>query len=123
MANSLIRSVDGAECPCPSAFTWGLQDVSDSDSGRLLDGNATMQKNRITQKRKLNLVWNGLTPEVTAQVLTMFNPEYINVTYWDSMDGAEETREFYVGDRSTPVQQWFANSKLYQQVAFNIIER
>lgn len=119
----LIKYVDGAECPCPSTFSWGLQDNSSPDSGRVQDGNDTMYKNRTSQKRKLNLSWNGKDPEITSQILTMFNPEYVNITYWDSMDGCEETREFYVGDRSTPVKQWFIGGEMYQSVSFNVVER
>ncbi len=123
MAGKLLRSVDGKACPCPSTFSWGLQDNSASDAGRVEDANDTMYKNRTSQKRKISLAWQNPTPERTASILQMFNPEYIMVTYWDAMDGKEETREFYVGDRSAPVQQWFVGGERYSQVSFNIIER
>lgn len=123
MAQNLIRLVDGVECPCPSSFTWILSDSSASDAGRVLDGNDTMYKNRTSQKRKIELKWNAKSPEVVSEILKMFNPEYIEVTYWDSMDGCEETRTFYVGDRQTPVQQWFIGGKMYSSLSLNIIER
>ena len=113
--------VDGVAVKSPSSFTWGLQDVSDSESGRTMD--AIMHKNRIAQKRKINLEWWGLRPEDAAKVLQAFNPEYIMVTYPDAMSGTDETREFYVGDRSAPVQQWFVGGKLYSKITLNIIER
>lgn len=119
----LIRYVDGQECPCPSSFNYGLMDVSSDDAGRVQDDNATMFKNRICQKRKIDLVWNGPTPEQVSKILTMFNPEYIQVTYFDAMDGIEETRTFYVGDRTAPVHHWIGNNKRYTTVSFNIIER
>lgn len=113
--------VDGVEMPCPSSFTWGLQDVSDSDAGRTLD--ALMHKNRIAQKRKLSLQWNAKDPSETAFILQAFNPEYINVTYPDALSGTDETRTFYVGDRSAPVWRWFSGKKYYESVSFDIIER
>lgn len=113
--------VDGIEMPCPSEFSWGLQDISDSDAGRTLD--STMHKNRVSQKRKISLKWNGLTPDKTSQILRAFNPEYIDVTYPDAMSGLVETRNFYVGDRSAPVWRWFAHKKIYESVSFDIIER
>lgn len=52
-----------------------------------------------------------------------FNPEYINVTYPDAMSGTDETREFYVGDRSAPMKMWTVKKKIYSQISFDIIER
>lgn len=121
---SLLVAVDGVQIPvCPSEYSWGLSDVSDSDAGRVQDGNDTMFKNRTSQKRKLTLGWQALQPEDTAKILQMFNPEYVNVTYFDSMSGGIETREFYVGDRSASVKQWFVGGRLYDKISFNIIER
>ena len=113
--------VDGVEMPCPSSFTWGLQDVSDSDAGRTLD--ALMHKNRIAQKRKIGLQWAGKNPSETSFILQAFNPEYVQVTYPDAMSGQNETRTFYVGDRSAPVWRWFHNKKIYENISFDLIER
>ena len=116
----MIR-VNGAVIKTPSSFSWGLQDVSDSASGRTQD--ALMHKNRIAQKRKIQLSWNNPTKDETAAILQAFNPEYVYVTYPDALSGAEETREFYVGDRSAPMKIWTVNNKRYSQVSFDIIER
>lgn len=114
--------VDGNAIPCPSVMNWGLQDVSAPDSGRVLDGNDTMYKNRTSQKVKLELQWNGVDPEKIQQILLAFNPEYFNVTYYDPMLG-NTTKTFYCGDRSAPVKIWWGHKKVYEQVSFNIIER
>lgn len=107
--------------PSPSAMKYGLQDVSAAQSGRTDD--AIMHKNRIGQKRKLDLEWSGLTPAQVSTVLQAFNPEYIEVEYWDALDGQYETRTFYVGDRSAPVKIWAVGRKYYEKVSFNIIEQ
>ncbi len=114
-------SVNGVKVKDPSSFTWGLQDVSDSSAGRTQD--TIMHKNRVGQKRKLSLAWNNPTKEETAAILQAFNPEYIDVTYPDSMTGQDETRTFYVGDRTAQIRAWTVNYKRYSQVAFDIIER
>ncbi|MBO5371398.1 MAG: hypothetical protein J6A75_01625 [Lachnospiraceae bacterium] len=116
-----ILLVDGKEIKDPSAFTWGLQDISDSAAGRTQD--ILMHKNRIGQKRKISLVWNGPRPKEVSEILQAFNPEYVSVTYPDAMSGKNETRTFYVGDRTAPMKTWTINNKLYTQVAFEIIER
>lgn len=113
--------VNGTAIKTPSSFSWGLQDVSDSASGRTQD--ALMHKNRVAQKRKISLAWSNPTKDETAAILQAFNPEYINVTYPDAMSGADETRTFYVGDRSAPMKMWTVNNKRYSQVSFDIIER
>lgn len=114
-------TVDGKEMPCPSVFNWGLQDISAAESGRTDD--TMMHKNRVGQKRKIGLQWNCPDRQTTARILQAFNPEYINVTYPDAMSGADETRTFYVGDRSAPVKMWWTNKKRMESVSFDIIER
>lgn len=107
----------------PYKMDWGLQDVSTGTAGRTLDANCTMHKERITQKRKLSLAWRMLDESDISAILTMFNPEYIYVRYWDAMDGKYEVRQFYVGDRSAPLK-WFKTwtGTRYEELSFDIIE-
>ena len=84
--------VDGVALPTPSTFEWGMIDVSASDSGRTQDGK--MHKNRIAQKRQIKLSWSG----------------------------TDETRTFYVGDRSAPIKIWTINNKRYETLSFDLIE-
>ena len=105
----------------PSSFSWGLQDVSAADSGRTDD--VVMHKNRVGQKRKVSLGWNGPDKAETARILQAFNPEYVDVTYPDAMSGKNETRTFYVSDRSAPMKIWTIDNKRYTSVSFDIIER
>lgn len=44
MAEAFLK-VDGVAMPCPSSFTWGLQDISASESGRTDD--TTMHKTEL----------------------------------------------------------------------------
>ena len=119
--NYTMIKVDGEWIKTPSTFNWGLQDVSGSDAGRTQD--AVMHKNRIAQKRKIDLAWANPTKEETHAILVAFNPEYVDVTYWDPLDGKNVTRTFYVGDRSAPVKTWYVGNQRYASVSFNIIER
>lgn len=113
--------VDGVEIKDPSEMTYGLQDVDSAGSGRTQDG--YMHRDRVAQKVKISLSWSMTTPEETAAILQAFDPEYINVTYPDAKLNAVVTREFYAGDKSCPVQIWTVNSKYYNKITFNIIER
>lgn len=124
MASQLLISVNGiTTLKPPSVFEWGLQDISDEDSGR--DQSGTMHKNRVASKRKISLAWNATTPEETAAILQAFYPNYIEVVYVDAMSNQIETRTFYTGDMKAPVHHWFdsSNNKYYTNVSFNIVER
>lgn len=110
--------------PDPYKLEWGLMDVSSDDAGRVMDANATMYKERLCQKRKLNLAWREITNAQASAILQAVNPEYFYVRYWDVMDNRWETREFYVGDRSAPFR-WFEilGGTRYSEVSFDLIER
>lgn len=120
MAEVMI-TVNGTPLPCPSKYTWGLQDVSAGESGRTDD--ALMHKNRVAQKRKLQVSWVGLDWQQTAQIMQAVQPEYMNVTYPDMLSGTYETRNFYVGDRTAPVRLWFTHRKMMEEISFDFIER
>ena len=121
MAETDFWEVDNVAMPCPSSFEWGLQDVSLGESGRTDD--ALMHKNRVAQKRKIAISYNGATMETCATVLQAINPEYITVKYWDVMNGQYESREFYVGDRSAPFKTFWAGNHRVERLSFDIIER
>jgi len=121
MAKEIFLVVDDDTMPCPAVCTWGLQDVSANESGRTDD--TLMHKNRVGQKRKLDLQWNAKDRNVAHIIIKAFNPEYIDVTYWDLLDGKYETRTFYAGDRSAPYKCWWDGKRIFESVSFNIIER
>ena len=121
MAGEIMITVGNVSMPTPSAFTWGLSDISASDAGRTED--TVMHKNRVGQKRTIHLEWQNKDPTTTSTILQAFNPEYVSVTYPDAMSGINETRTFYVGDRSAPVRYWWSGHKRYQLISFDIIER
>ncbi len=110
----------------PAQITWGLQDISAADAGRVQDAGNTMYKMRTSQKRKLQITWNYLTAAQASEILNAFNSEYFFVRYWDVMDNGWNIREFYAGDRSAPFK-WFGlpNNKgtRYTTLSFDIIER
>lgn len=113
--------VDGVVVKTPSAFTWGLQDVSDKAAGRTLD--AIMHKNRIARKRKLSFTWAAPTPKEASDILVAFSPEYVNITYPDTLTGKNETKRFYTGDITSPMKIWTIRNKRYEVLSFDVIER
>ena len=109
----------------PSSLTWGLQDISSADTGRTQTGKMII--NRVAQKVKLSVVFNGVTLAQSAQILTAFNPTsndnpYIRVKYPNPQTGNIEGRVFYLGDRSAPVYMYTTNKKIMQNISFDLIE-
>lgn len=114
-----LRSVDGKAVLCPSTYKWSLEDISASDAGRTED--TKMDKKRIGQIRKIELEWQNIGIADAANILTAFDPEYVNVCFLDAKSGQYVTSEFYVGNRSTPL--YSSRMGLWSNVAFNLIER
>lgn len=115
-----IININGQEFK-PSEMSIGIQSVSASDAGR--DQGGTMHVNLITRKIKIELSWWCPSREETARILTAVNDEYFPATFYNPQTNSLETRTFYVGDRSAPVQQWADQRQFYSRVSFNIIER
>lgn len=116
-----FMKVDGVTIKTPSSFKWGKQDISGPNAGRTLD--SIMHKNRVAEKRKLTLSWNGLSPEETSAVLRAFEPEYVEISYPDALGGNVQARTFYTGDMEADMYSWTVNKKIYKQIAFSVIER
>lgn len=114
-----IVSVDGVAVPCPSSYTWSLEDVSAADAGRTED--ALMHKKRVGQIVGIELAWQNITTEVASQILKAFNPEYITVSYLDPMEGGVLTTVMYVGNRTAPMYN--CRKGLWSNVSFKIIRR
>lgn len=121
MGDEIFLMVDGVEVPCPSVFAWGSQDISAAESGRTED--TIMHKNKVGEKRKIGLQWNGKDWKTTSRIMQAFHPEYVDVRYPDMLSGEYETRTFYVGDRSAPVKWWLAGNQRTESISFDIIER
>ncbi len=113
-----IQSVGGVAIPCPSKYDWKLSDVSAADAGRTED--AKMHKLRIAQKVHIELEWQNVGDAVAQAVLTAFQPEYININYYDYKSMAYLTKRFYVGDRTVSS---YNRVKHISTISFNIIEQ
>ena len=121
MNDEVIR-VDGHEFKCPSSFKWKKSDISGANSGRTNDKNATMHKNRIAKKRTLSLGWKNLSKEEIHSILSAFSPEYVDVTYWDPLEGKDVTNKFYTGDMDAEMYNWSNGRQRYSLLNFDIIE-
>lgn len=121
MPDNRLIVVNGVTLPQPYSYEWSLQDISAPNAGRTED--TLMHKDRIGQKRKLQLSWKTKDTAVTSQILTAFQPEYVSVRYFDLLENSYATRTFYVGDRQGNIKLWWVNRHLIETISFDIIER
>lgn len=112
----------------PSEVSFGIQDISDPDAGR--DASLRMWKGRLGQKMQVALAWNNPSPSETATLLTMFDEEYFFLKFTNPKTNTTITKEFYAGDRTAPIQQWFVKDpsnpdkfRTYSKVSVTCIER
>ena len=105
------------DLPCPSSYTWDLEDISESDAGRTQDG--SMHKKLLGQAVSINLAWRNISSASVSKILKAFNTEYVKVNYWDAMKGAQNTLVFYVGNRTAPMYSRRLN--LWQNLSFKLV--
>lgn len=122
--NTGMVTLNGVSVIDPSSLKWGLSDISASDAGR--DEQTIMHKMLLGQKRQYELAWNMISPEDASTILKAINAkETFECTLWDAMENQMQTRTYYVGDRSAPMQQWIPDrkdGKLFNQLSFTLIE-
>lgn len=106
----------------PQTFQVGISDIDDGET-TTRTADATMHRDRIAVKRKLELTWGALTWEQLSELLQSVSSVFFDVTYPDPMTGKIETKTFYVGDRQSPLAQFKANKILWRGLTMNWIER
>lgn len=105
--------------PVPSKYQWNLHDISGSDAGRL--ESMKMIKMRRGQARSIDIEWVYPTLTEAASILTAFDSEYVKVICLDAKAGADVTKVFYVGDRTSPL--WNHTRGRWERVGFSIIQQ
>lgn len=120
--DDMLLKVNGVALPKEvSKFKWKKSDVSAKNAGRTQD--VIMHKNRVGEKRTLSLGWTNVTKQQITTILQAFEPEYVNVTYWDPLAGKDITKKFYTGDMEADVKWWAKGRERYSSVDFEVIER
>jgi len=105
----------------PGGLKWSIMSIQSADSGRAENGE--MIATLVAKKRKLEIKYANLTPEDAKAILEEVSGNmFFEVTYYDVLAGEQETRTFYVGDRSTDWYNYNIERGL-ENLAFNIIEK
>ena len=94
-----LVTIAGYELPEPSAYSANTSTLV--DSARNVQGYVIGSVIR-SDVAKVELSWRYLTAEQWAGILSLFNRSfYNNVHFFNQSTGRYETRQMYVGDRSS----------------------
>ena len=105
----------------PKALKWSIQSIQSADSGRAEDG--TMIATLVAKKRKLEVKYANLSPYDAASILEVVCGDmFFNVTYYDILTKQQETKVFYVGDRSVDWYNYNIDRGL-ENLEFHLIEK
>ena len=95
--------INGASVKAPKSFKFSVMDL-DGKTERTASGK--MKRDRIATKRKLELEWGHLSDAEISAILSAVSPTFFSVTYPDALTGTQQTKTFYVGDRTSPSYSW-----------------
>lgn len=94
-----LVTIAGYELPEPSTYSASTSTLV--DSARNVKGYVIGSVVR-SDVAKVELSWRYLTVEQWAHVLSLFNRSFYNsVTFFNQSTGTYDTRQMYVGDRSS----------------------
>lgn len=105
----------------PKALKWSIQSIQSADSGRAENGK--MIATLVAKKRKLEVKYANLTPADASAILAVVCGDmFFNVTYYDVLTAQQETKTFYVGDRSLDWYNYNIERGL-ENLEFHLIEQ
>lgn len=121
MAGSL--TINGVQVKPPKSMGFGLMDL-DGESTRNAAGKLVRD---VIRKgiRKIDLEWGPLSDSEISSILNSVSDSFFSVTYPDALTGGQQTRTFYVGDRTAPSYSWNDVYKAlkWEGLSMNLIEQ
>lgn len=105
----------------PGGLKWSIMSIQSADSGRVESGKMTATL--VAKKRKLEIEYANLTPADASAILAIVCGDmFFDVTYYDVLNAQQETRTFYVGDRSADWYNYNIDRGI-ENLKFNLIEQ
>lgn len=112
--------INGVAVTAPKTFQVTISDL-DGETHRNARGQ--MIRDRIAVKRRLECEWPALNDSQISTLLKAVQNEFFQVRYPDPMTGNNQTKTFYVGDRTSPMYRKVGNSHLWEGLSMNLVER
>ncbi|WP_297124421.1 DUF6711 family protein [uncultured Eubacterium sp.] len=112
--------------PNPKAISWTKNDLDSEASGRDVK-TGKMNRQKISEKVKLNVTWGVLNSQDMSKILKSIKGKAktgeFSLQYFDAEEGANRTMTCYAGERTAPTLCQMSNGDYaYQQMTVNFIE-
>lgn len=114
-----MLKINGVAIPTPSSFQVSVLDISEAER----NASGTMNIDRIATKRKIEAEWKQLDNANMSVLLQAVKDVFFTVSYPDPYTGTEQTKTFYVGDRTAPMYNYNAGSPVWENLKMNFVER
>lgn len=114
-----MLKINGVAIPTPSSFQASVLDISNAER----NANGDMNIDRVATKRKIEVEWKQISNTSMSALLKAVEDIFFTVTYPDPYTGTEQTKTFYVGDRTAPMYNYNAGSPVWENLKMNFIER
>lgn len=115
-----MLKINGVDVATPKSFKVTIADI-DGESNRNAAG--LLIRDRIGTKRKLECEWPPLKNTEISTILKAVQNTFFSVTYPDPMEGNDQTKNFYVGDRTSPMYSCANGIVLWQGLSMDFIEQ
>lgn len=118
-----MLKINGTLIKSPKVFQADIYDLDSENTQRNTLGE--MLRDRIAVKRKLICEWPPLTMAEISPILSAVKDVYFEVAYPDPVTGnKQETKTFYVGDRSAPLLLVRQNGEYWWEgLKMNFVEK
>lgn len=95
----MVFKINGQDLPVkPKSLEVGVIDLDDEETTKRTV-NGTLVRNRITQKRQIDIEFAVLTWSQLSRIFNLIKNTFFTVTYPDPLSGTYETRTFYCSER------------------------
>lgn len=104
-----------------SGFEWQRNDLDGPNAGRALNG--TLIRDRVGIKATLKITCRPLTAPQLATILTLIEPEWVQVRYTDPTTNSTVTKTMYSNNVPATLRRTDGAVDLWSGLSFPLIER
>lgn len=119
-----LITIESTEIPSPSTYDVGIYDIVGTETRR--NANGKLIADKIADKIEINLEWKYLTNAQYVAILGAITNFFFNVTYHDPRTGTTDTKVFYIGDRTSGIFKYNADTDTitgWKNVKFKFVEQ
>ena len=112
--------INGTTIVTPSSIDYHLEDVDGESTTNVLGDTLV---DRLATKRSLGFKWTGLTESEGAQLISLTEPTFFTVTYFEPQTATETTKTFRATSRTIQFYSLSEDLPRYSEITLEVRER